>query len=218
MSDLERKGTVVSIEGMLGSGKSTIAKFLAWKYNLVRLESPLGKHFAQQRAFDESCNDVVERAVFYAKANDEVSQVAGEYLEKGKNVILENYCIPALAMDGLDADKRQALKGYFKTLLQPQMCFYIDIDYATMRQNTGRRIWDNRRSLANERVRDTESVFNDVREIYRENIIDFPHAIINGNCSMDTLKQNVDRQYKKFRSFGYVYRENGPKALRTLQK
>lgn len=200
VSGLKRHNTVIALEGLHGSGKSSIAKYLAEQYDMVRLESPMGQHFATRFNFEDSAPTVAERALFYMGANAEASEALEEHRANGRNIVMDGYYMPSLLMNGLRNQDEWVMRRHFEKLVQPDMWFYISIDYKTMQNNTQRRKWDNRLSLMDPRLRQNKAIFDRVNALYQENLQDVPHQIIDGNCVLDEIKKQVITSYESFKT------------------
>ena len=108
-SSYSRKGLVICISGMAGTGKSTLAKKLAEKYGLKYYSGGDAlKALAAEEGYDASRNGWWESAEGLkflkqregdAKFDKDVDQKLLEYAEKG-NVLLDSWTMPWLLKTG----------------------------------------------------------------------------------------------------------------------
>lgn len=134
---MSKKGIFIVIDGIDGSGKTTIANFLKdylkqRGYNPMSLSSPSdsenGRYLKDLLRKKDSNKIKPEKWVELFKENmDESQQAIRGALEEGKIVIIDRYYYSSLAYL-LDPKQWQA---YSELFLKPEIVFILDVDAKT---------------------------------------------------------------------------------------
>ncbi len=187
MTPPRKKGTLITIEGIDGSGKSSAARALkdslSQHYDVLLTKEPgateLGKHLRtllQQRTFD-----VCPRAEFLLFAADRaqhIEEVVVPALKAGKIVISDRMADSSRAYQGfgrgLNDEWIRRINDWAMQGITPDLTFYLKTDYATAIARLKKR---------NEQV----TVFEQERGAFFERVIEGFETIFKERSSVITI-------------------------------
>ncbi len=179
----------VVIEGVDGSGKSTICEFLSNKYSLIKRKSIGGVFNTVKNYFDIDNVTITERFSFLCGEAINNSFLIKEFRKNNKNVIFDRYYYSTLVYcESLLPKVTRDLDFLFENLEQPDIVIFINVDYNNMI----------RRLNSRDNITLIESKFSD--EIYYQNLVNnylsyLPkHTIfLDNNKSIEDLKKNASK-------------------------
>ena len=205
------KSYFITFEGIDGCGKSTQAKLLIEKLNLVNIETsfvrePGGTKISEEirsvllDTRDEEMSNRTEALLMCASRAQLTKNIIIPELESGKWVIADRYSDSTLAYQGggrgLDLDWLIKLNDFATFGVAPNITFFIDVDAETGHQR--------RKNLSSDRIESAGSEFqNEIRDKYFEIIDKFSERCVNidGNLSVNTISKTIWEVTKKRTSF-----------------
>jgi dTMP kinase len=197
------KGKLITLEGIDGSGKSTIAKSLASNpdfSDFVFTREPTGSWIGEavNRAIHADTDHLAELFLFAADHAEHISKLILPSLESGRNVISDRYSASRYAYQGM------TLQGRFKDPLQwiqdihkewtivPDLTILFDIDPMAAVARCGTR-GDKTKF---EKVSFLEGVRKNYLRLAEENPSSF--AIIDASRSTDKIESDVIRTISSY--------------------
>lgn len=121
----------VVIEGMDGSGKSTITKLLAKKLNAVVYKTPPSELIPIRKYIDD-CNEQNSKLFYYMACNFYASSQIQRILGTGKSVVCDRYYYTTIStyydvLESLTLDFVKSSEVLISKLLKPNFAFFLDI-------------------------------------------------------------------------------------------
>jgi dTMP kinase len=147
---MSAKGRLITLEGIDGSGKSTIAKRLASNpdfFDFVFTREPTGSWIgdAVNRAIHSDTDSIAELLLFTADHAEHISKLIRPSLEGGKNVISDRYSGSRYAYQGMTlADNFEDPMQWVQDIhsgwtLNPDLTILFDVDPAIAVERCGNR-------------------------------------------------------------------------------
>jgi dTMP kinase len=147
---MSAKGKLITLEGIDGSGKSTIAKRLASNpdfRDFVFTREPTGSWIgdAVNRAIHSDTDSIAELLLFTADHAEHISKLIRPSLEGGKNVISDRYSGSRYAYQGMTlADNFEDPMQWIQDIhsgwtLNPDLTILFDVDPAIAVERCGNR-------------------------------------------------------------------------------
>jgi len=134
---LHRKGTLIAIEGLDGSGKTTISKAIVKWLNNIGLDavytaepstSPIGELIRSKIILGEFRKDArIEALLFAADRLWHVLYEINPLLEKGKIVVTDRYYFSSIAYQGALGIDLEWIKILNRFVVKPDLAIYIDV-------------------------------------------------------------------------------------------
>jgi len=186
-----RRGTLIVIEGLDGSGKTTHAYLL--KNNLQKIgynseytrepsSGKIGRFIQNIILYEENMpQPTVEALLFAADRIDHVKNFVEPRLHDGKIVISDRYVYSSLAYQGARGINLEWLRRINEFAPKPDIGFYIDVPP----------------EVALSRKRGVKSIFEKlefqikVRNIYLEFVKTKELILINGDCPINQVQEEL---------------------------
>jgi len=134
---LRRKGTLIAIEGLDGSGKTTISKAIVKWLSNIGLDamytaepstSPIGELIRSKIILGEFRKDArIEALLFAADRLWHVLYEIKPLLEKGKIVVTDRYYFSSIAYQGALGIDLEWIKILNRFVVKPDLAIYIDV-------------------------------------------------------------------------------------------
>lgn len=117
----------VVIEGLDGTGKSTLCRMLAHRLGAVSMATPLPE-LAGIRALADGTFDIdpLARKCWYAAHVAAASARVRQYLEQRKNVVMDRYWLSTLAYSAADGENSD-FSGVERGLVPADVTFFLDL-------------------------------------------------------------------------------------------
>jgi len=162
---LQKRGALIVIEGLDGSGKTTQARLLVQKlrssHNAVYTTEPsrgkIGSFIREYYLFEEKRLDSAAEALLFAA--DRIEHIQNEVvpaLNKGLLVISDRYVYSSLAYQGSTGLSLEWIETINKHALKPDLAIFIDVAPETVMQRLNRK----------KSVMETLETQRKVREVY----------------------------------------------------
>jgi dTMP kinase len=199
-----KKGKLIVLEGVDGSGKTTQRKLLEEFLSLPENVKKYGKSiFLREPGSTEAGQDIrkvildykldakTEALLFYSSRNELILNQIVPALNSGKNVILDRFEMSTFAYQ-IYGRERFDLKHFVKSLSENIVpinfvdhYFFFDLDVEIAKKRESQRKEETTRF-------DAEGVtfFNNVREGYKKELQNFPHTIIDASQSIEGVKKD----------------------------
>jgi len=181
---------VIALEGFDGSGKSTIAKWIAENYGYEFQKSP-SENFANVRdVFDKPETGMRERLAFYMGDCLRMSMLMRQM--PNKKYVLDRYFYSTIAYH--EAKKKgctNGLKMVCRTFKKPDLVILVKSDFETIK----RRIINRNENAANDQLFLTEELVNQIYSNY-EDIIDTRLLVVNNNSDLDNVYKQIENILK----------------------
>lgn len=129
---------IIVIEGLDGTGKTTIAKKLAESLGAVYLRTPLQELLPIRNQIDAALSEAKANVLFYAANVHEVSQRIQEYIQKGRSVIIDRYWLTTQVY-GEHANVELPYEQLSSMLLLPDFTIFLDASDDTRSQRMHKR-------------------------------------------------------------------------------
>ena len=134
---MRRKGTLIAIEGLDGSGKTTISKAIVKWLSNIGLDamytaepstSPIGELIRSKIILGEFRKDArIEALLFAADRLWHVLYEIKPLLEKGKIVVTDRYYFSSIAYQGALGIDLEWIKILNRFVVKPDLAIYIDV-------------------------------------------------------------------------------------------
>jgi len=193
---MSAKGKFITLEGIDGSGKSTIAKLLAsnpdfsdFVFTREPTETWIGE--AVNRAIHSDTDSIAELLLFTADHAEHISKLLKPSLDEGKNVISDRYSGSRYAYQGMTlADKFEDPMQWIQDIhsgwtLDPDLTILFDIDPAIAVERCGNR----GEKTKFEKISFLEGVRENYLRLANENPAKF--SVINTNRPVDEIESDV---------------------------
>lgn len=178
----------IVVEGFDGSGKSTIAHWLAEHMGYQYHKTPMGM-FAELRShFDREDVDFQQRYCFYAADCMRASLYIQEQMAQGQKIVLDRYYYSTIAyhesrMPGIS----KLLPGIFQPLLKPDLILYVKTNYPmTIERMRGRQ------NLPDDELFLTEEHYDTIQSIF-VSLFDAKYEIIDNTGRLEESCQRVQQ-------------------------
>ncbi|HRH02315.1 MAG TPA: dTMP kinase [Bacteroidia bacterium] len=181
---------VIALEGFDGSGKSTIAKWIAEKYGYEFQKSP-SENFANEReVFDMPNTGMRERLAFYMGDCLRLSMLLRE--DPKKKYVLDRYYYSTIAYhEARRKGVTSQLKKIYRTFYKPDLIILVKSDFETIQ----RRIKLRKEKAANDSLFLSKKLFNKIYVNY-QNIIDTRCIVIDNNEDLKLVFKKIDKFLK----------------------
>jgi len=181
---------VIALEGFDGSGKSTIAKWIAEKYGYEFQKSP-SENFANVReVFDKPETGMRERLAFYMGDCLRMSMLMRQ--EPNKKYILDRYFYSTIAYH--EAKRKGATKGLkrvYRTFHKPDLVILVKSDFETIK----RRIISRNENAANDQLFLTKKLVSKIYSNYLT-VIDTRLIVVNNNSDLNKVYKQIEKILK----------------------
>jgi dTMP kinase len=199
-----KKGLIIVLEGVDGSGKTTqrkiLEEFLALPENIQRYGESI---FLREPGSTEAGQDIrkvildykldakTEALLFYASRNELIINQILPAINEGKNVVIDRFEMSTFAYQ-IYGRERIDLKDFVKELsreIVPENFvdhyFFFDLDVHIAKEREAKRNEETTRF-------DAEGVdfFNRIRSGYKNELLNFPHTIIDASQSIEEVKED----------------------------
>jgi dTMP kinase len=196
---------IIVIEGVDGAGKTTQINFLKEKLNpeknIFFREPGSTKSGQEIRSviLDNILDAKTELLLFYSARNELILNEIIPALESGKNVIIDRFELSSYAYQ-IYGRKRPDLKNFIDGLsknIVPEnfvdKYYFFDLDVKISKQRENKREEETSRFDA-----EGEEFFNNVRNRYKKEIINFNHKIINSSKDIEEVRKEFFIDVLKF--------------------
>ncbi|MEM7183605.1 MAG: dTMP kinase [Spirochaetota bacterium] len=170
----------IVVEGFDGSGKSTIAKWLADTMGYEYHKTPMGIFAKLRSHFDQEDSNLQERYCFYAADCMRASLYIQEQLNKGQPIVLDRYYYSTISYhESKQPGISKLLPGIFQPLLKPDLILYIKTNY----QLTLKRM-QQRQNLADDELFLTEEHYDKIHQTFLQ-LFDVQHMVVDNTASLE---------------------------------
>lgn len=130
MKKSKNKIKFIVVEGLDGSGKSTISKSLAAKTESIYLTTPSKADKRERELYDSKGFSCLDRFLFYAGCTVKTSDQIKELIKCKKRVVLDRYFYSTLAYHlPFCKDINEDHINIFNTIIRPDLIIYVTADY-----------------------------------------------------------------------------------------
>lgn len=191
-----KKGKLIVIEGVDGAGKTTQINFLKEKLNLennifFREPGSTKSGLEIRKVILGNILDAkTELLLFYSSRNELILNEIIPALENGKNVIMDRFELSSYAYQ-IYGRKRPDLKNFIDELSKNIVSenfvdkyYFFDLDIKISKEREFRREEKTSRFDA-----EGEEFFNNVRDGYKKEIINFNHKIIDASKNIEEVRK-----------------------------
>jgi thymidylate kinase len=184
------KNRVIALEGFDGSGKSTIAKWIAEKYGYEFQKSP-AENFANVReVFDKPEKGMRERLAFYMGDCLRVSMLLRE--EPNKKFVLDRYFYSTIAYHEAKREGvTKGLKSIYRTFHKPDLVILVKSDYEIIKS----RITARNDNAPNDQLFLTKKLVSNIYNNYL-NVIDTKFVVVYNNSDLSIVYKQIDNLLK----------------------
>ncbi|AMO56203.1 hypothetical protein GZ77_05155 [Endozoicomonas montiporae] len=121
----------IAIEGLDGTGKSTLTKALAEHLGMEHLTTPSGRYKPVRKEIDRiHYNDPYARQLFYASTVMQLSNTVGRKLNDGHSVVVDRYWLSTQVYHHWKTSGNSLpLHDVEKKLIVPDLTVYIHVPY-----------------------------------------------------------------------------------------
>lgn len=187
------EGRFIVVEGFDGSGKSSIAKFIAEKYGYLYMKTPMNAFARARECFDDSSN-LLERLSFYAGSCISASLAIEQLRRDNISVVLDRYYYSTIAY-------HESKLGYIPKIIQDTLQNLFKPDLILLVKTNF--------SLTLERLAQRGMSMNDSlflnNEYYEKihynylNLFDAQHCLLDNSSDLKTLEKNVHSIMQKLK-------------------
>lgn len=194
---MNKKGLLIALEGIDGSGKTLLAKNLLKELKLKNIDTiltkqPGGTHLGEKlrtilHEEKEHVNDMAEYLLFAADRAQHITEIIKPALKANKIIISDRMADSSLAYQGygrnLNIEKINEINSWTMQNIEPDIIFYIEIDIKTAQERIFNRS-DALTSFEKEKTEFWQKVITGYNEIFknRKNVI-----YLNGKDSPEKL-------------------------------
>ncbi len=133
------RGRMIVVEGLDGTGKSTLARALAERLDAAWLASPCPELRDLRPDLDRIFDDTpLARQLFYASTVMHLSERAEPLLASGRDVVVDRYLLTTLAYAELRGPA-MSLAEVTEWLVVPDVTLFLDCDDAVRAERMSRR-------------------------------------------------------------------------------
>jgi len=123
----------IVVEGIDGSGKSTLCNFISKNFGYLKLKSPEGIFGLAGKNFNTNSVSIQERFSFYAGSNINSSMKISKLLSQGKKIVIDRYFYSTIVYHEVASPGvTQQVIPIFENLLQPDLIFYLNTNLQTI--------------------------------------------------------------------------------------
>lgn len=120
----------IAIEGLDGSGKSTISKSIAKKTESIYLTTPSEVDKEERELYDSKGFSCLDRFLFYANCTVKTADQINELIKSKKRVVLDRYFYSTLAYHlPFCKDINDEHINIFDNIIRPDLIIYVTADY-----------------------------------------------------------------------------------------
>lgn len=155
-------GLIIALEGLDGTGKSTLARALAQRLGAVHLSTPGGRLADARRCFDGG--DPLAEQLFYAASVLQVAAEARRITAAGRDVVIDRYWLSTVVNAPLRG-RALALDEVERAVTAADVTFVLELDEPLRRRRLGER-----GANAHDRVTLEPGVAAALQQAYREGL------------------------------------------------
>jgi len=179
------KYKIIALEGLDGTGKTSLANWLNVTFNYEIIKSPNANFFKIRDYFDKS-NDIKERFCFYIGASFYISTLIDDLIACNKIIVLDRYYYSTLAYHYVfDKTIVNKYSNFCKKLTKPDLIVFLKSDYKVAQKRCLKRT-----RLANDNIITSEDIYKKITSAY-EKYFDTNALIIENNSSFSDLTKRV---------------------------
>lgn len=182
-----QEGYFITVEGIDGSGKSTVAEELAWTFGAVKTEEPSGSPVGQllrESLQDETTAGRTDLFLFLADRNEHTNNTIKPALKEGRMVICDRYMDSTIAYQCANdvATQDQIKRMHRGVSIHPDLTIYVrtDPEVAVERLDTEEKYED---------LTFLEDVMGEYEHLYYDSKRDI--VIIDGNQPKEDMLMDV---------------------------
>lgn len=136
-----KKPIFILFEGFDAVGKSTLIKEISSKHQLSIIRSPNGLFAKARHYFDNESVDFKDRLAYYTGVAISSSISANIELNINNSVLMDRYFYSLIAYHYNEfKNLSEPMKKIYKNLCQPDLIFFIDLDYNTLLKRFSERV------------------------------------------------------------------------------
>ena len=210
--DITESSLYIAVEGMDGSGKSTITNYIADKLNSLGTYAisthevggtPIGK-LIREICFTKSAKEVLQpeaRLLLVAASRIQIiTELVKPHLRNGFSVVSDRCNFSSFVYDGLKAGNTRLLEILIENIealkVTPDYMFYLHVDYEIAYQRHLERV-----KVDNDLYKVNKEMFRETQMQYEQIYTKFktmhPNKIIkiDANCDIENVKKQIDEYF-----------------------
>lgn len=183
---INRKPRVIVVEGFDGTGKSTVAKWLAETYGYQYQKSPGGGFAKAREFFDSYDSNIYDRMAFYMADCMRLSMLIKR--NSKTRFVIDRYYYSTIAYhEARQKGITKYLKPFYRIFQKPDLVIHMISDYESIKK----RIVIRNENALNDELFMEEQLYNKINENYKK-LIDVPILVINNNENIESVFNKIN--------------------------